>query len=212
VVPPLSDPALGEHSALSVLADQEIRIPLTVTTPLAEMWRGRTVNLSGDSGKPLGPLRDELVVAQEQLAARDLAIAALLATNQADLMKLRLVSFRSLRQGGARVDMKVYLPRRRDSEVVGVVFNLTNPTDAPPWEPTEALVTNKALFPAGKPIALRAMPQVILPGTRGQVALVFPRRSTGIDDEHAELVLFEILRDHQPEFTAEVSVADLRPR
>lgn len=220
---PPSNRAPGELTAPEVvLADKKPRIPLAVTAPLAGRSTEGVVSVSPDSDESRG---DQFVAARSQLAAMtanyvrvseeatspDHALAALFAANKADLTQFRLTSFRSFSQGVSRTDVSIYLPNRRDSEVVGVVFNLLNPTGAPPWEPTEALVINKALSPVGNPAALRAMPRVIRPGERGQVALVFSRRSAGVDDEHAETaVLFEILRDHRPEFAAELPVTDLR--
>jgi len=92
-----------------------------------------------------------------------------------------------------------------DSGTVAVVVDLTNPDDAPPWEPTEGRIVRSDAT-TESPAAVRAMPQVIAPGQRGRVALVFNQ------SEIDEKAMVEILRDSRPAFAMEITSRDLEPK
>jgi hypothetical protein len=221
----------SKHAAPAVvLADRKARIPLTVTAPPAgKRTDGSVQHVSVDSDEAAGTLRGELVAAQGQLAAMtanyvkvsgeatspEHAIAALLAANKADLTQFRLVSIRSVKSSGLRVEMAIYLPKdENDSSSVGVVFDVTNPSEAAPWEPTEAAVIPDPKLPdMMRFAATRAVPRVIAPGQHGRVAMVFSREFYDPTEGEGPVptsVQLALLRDNRPEVSFEVMTADLQ--
>jgi len=130
-------------------------------------------------------------------------LAALFATGNTSLTHFGVVSRRRLTVNGVSASVAIWKPIDDDgSNTVAVVVDLTNPEDAPPWEPTEGRIVRSDAT-SGSPAAIRAMPQVISPGQQGRVALVF---NQSVIDEKA---MVEILRGSRPEFAMEISSKDL---
>jgi len=132
------------------------------------------------------------------------AIATLFATGNSRLTHFVLVSFRRIKVNGVNTDLALW--KDDDSGMAAVVVDLTNPNDAPSWEPNEGRIVADARSSSGSPTAIRAMPRVIPPGQRGRVALVFNRSM--IEDK----AMVEILRGSRPEFAMEVSSQELEQR
>lgn len=173
------------------------------------------MRVSPDPDEATGTVRGALPVAQDQLAAMPARYVktsgeepspqhalALFASDNARLTHFREVSARRLKVNGVNTDLALW--KDDDSGLVAVVVGLTNPDDAPPWEPNEGRIVSDAR--SSSAVAIRAMPRVILPGQSGRVALVFDQ--SVIEDK----AMVEILRGSRPEFAMEVSSQELDQR
>jgi len=219
VSPPAAPAPSGERAAPPVVLAAKGDEPAVTAPPVGRGSDGAAPAAPGsdDAHESRRSLRDKLVASQGQLAVMKAdyvkvsgealspqhALAALFATGNAQLAHFYRASSRRLTANGVSARVAIWKPRDDDdSGTVAVVVDLTNPDDAPPWEPTEGRIVRSDAT-TGSPVAVRAMPQVIAPGQRGRVALVFNQA------EIDEKAMVEILRDSRPEFAMEITSRDL---
>jgi hypothetical protein len=185
----------------------------------------------GRSGEPqVAALKEQLATVSAnyvrvygEATSPDHALAALLAANRADLTSYVLFRKRKLQVRGLSAEVQIFLPREEDdASKVAVVVELTNPNDAPAWELNEAQIEpapderaeqGVAVAWGGmvvKPVAVRALPQVLPAGQKGRVALVFDRASAGLDKVDGTARLLELLRNDRVELAVELNPGDVR--